>query len=113
MSMSNLGVVSLETSKRLKAVGFPQWPSTFYWDWWGDIQMNSEAKRFNFDEVAAPTAQEIADQLPHRGWELFPWMDNISFAAAVNDADSNRLVFPAATMAEALALLWLKLQEAK
>jgi hypothetical protein len=100
-------VVTLETAKKLKAAGFPQTTADYWlkqpkWAWRVGLDKYSATNR-----NAAPTAQEIADQLP-------------SYAKVRKNvdryfADAHGLSEPvvASTMAEALALLWLKLQEAK
>ncbi|BCW78309.1 hypothetical protein [Arthrobacter sp. NicSoilC5] len=113
-------VVTLETSRRLKAAGFPG-EGTFWWlkephrPWAVGITKFGASNR-----VADPTAQEIADRLDWRlplrsggdserslhggkaegGWFFYygqPWP----------------LIASGDTMAEALAQLWLTLNESK
>lgn len=61
-------VVSLETAKKLKEAGFPQ-PliPTFYYHY-DRLMYNSNQYEFEVSEklwVAAPTADEILEKLPH------------------------------------------------
>lgn len=125
-------VTTLETSKALKAAGFPQttllhyaspsskgwiliWKQDGEWDF-APGQPDAEfVNRQIVQSIAAPTAQELADQLPRRvehalpnslvlsqqkpGWfASYDCMDNESVEAAYGD-----------TMAEALAALYLAL----
>lgn len=106
-------VTTLETSKRLKAAGFPQGTYFKYvdgelWDTTAQSDFETPATGSREEWVAAPTAQEVADQLGFGatvntvkgGWS----------AGSLNAAP----LWPRckdATMAEALALLWLKLNE--
>jgi hypothetical protein len=106
-------VVTLDTAKKLKAAGFPQ-DTAFTWGRHvlGHTAIVRGAKDDGWlDQWAAPTSQEIANQLdggatisknPRRD-EYGAWM-----AGHPSDPFSE-----AATMSEAMALLWLKLQEAK
>jgi hypothetical protein len=109
-------VVTLDTARKLKAAGFPQ----DTWQSWEPIG-GSFAVMATHDcvlgrSVAAPTAQEIADELHWRdvgigfltitkhpqGWKA-------RYIAGKEDGSGQ--TYP--TLAEALAALWLKLQEAK
>lgn len=108
-------VVTLETAKRLKAAGFPQ--ETGIAHWWvvrgvnPDLISRSEITDFwdATDRIAAPTAQEIADQLPE-GIALDKATGG-KWRASRPFVDPSWYIF-GDTMAEALALLWLKLHEA-
>jgi hypothetical protein len=105
-------VVTFETAKKLKEAGFPQ-QTEFMWGSPNEIGAREDYKEGWWSRLhAAPTAQEIADRLPkqvpiavgeplgefymhHEG----PW-----------EAGYTRFGYTEAdTMAEALALLWLKL----
>jgi hypothetical protein len=106
--------VTLHTAKKLKAVGFPEKGVYNFWfaetvdgddvlAWFGGYGPGAYEEAY-----AAPTAQEIADQLPRRillnkqddgrymADDGVPWSGNEQWAD---------------TMAEALAALWLKLKE--
>jgi hypothetical protein len=135
--MENL-VVTLETAKALKAAGFPQKTAETWfneersegsvidgsynewteWTLWDSYVLDKTGfyEVEDTDFFAAPTAQELADQLPRRieshplpnslvlsqqqpGWfASYDCMDNESIEASYAD-----------TMAEALAGLWIKL----
>lgn len=117
--MENL-VVSLETAKKLKAAGFPQghyvWrlPMAF-----GDgmafveHSINKREASEGMASYPAPTAQEIADQLPDEQNGNYLHVNkfgNIWFASYYEvHADICHLEQAGSTMAEALALLYLKL----
>jgi hypothetical protein len=105
-----LNVVSLETAKRLQSAGFAKSAASCRWV---ENKVNGEWSvrvdaGINYVGFAAPTAQELADQLPNRtiihkqddrrfmADDGVPWSDNVAWAS---------------TMAEALAALWLKLRE--
>lgn len=111
-------VVTLETAKALKAAGFPQ-KSLYFWHTSADMR-----KWLNHDpggamvysttgDYAAPTAQEIADQLPRQ--IAVTKMDK--YVAEIGEAGEEEYKWVSAvtadTMAEALASLYLKLQEPK
>lgn len=122
--------VTLETAKRLKAAGFPQ---ETVWLWrlhkpsgvhkliervdqeYDDERFssnNSQHIRFRGENefFAAPTAQELADQLPdyvtayRNDYKWWTWDIRESHPLAWNTTQGP-------TMVEALALLWIKLQE--
>ncbi|WP_224025852.1 hypothetical protein [Arthrobacter sp. NicSoilC5] len=127
-------VVTLETAKKLKAAGF--WQQAQY-HWHTDEDGLVELKQGNgftgqglkrHDSFSAPSAQEIIDQLPqfmnHEGRELrleispsgfrpgkyrSPWL------AYFDNKTSDYIphLASAPNIAEALALLWIDLQEAK
>jgi hypothetical protein len=136
-------VVTLDTAKKLKASGFPQYTHDYWNRWTGkrnknvvyslygsDIQDPITGRRvtgrthdLDWNIAAAPTAQEIADQLPaviksqlYSGREAelrmgkgdtggyFAWYYVIDIENVASDYGAH-----AATMAEALAALWLKL----
>jgi hypothetical protein len=67
-------------------------------------------------DIAAPTAQEIADQLPKRvnEYRLFlEYGDDETLWTGYRSAESKSdYMLHADSMAEALAMLWLKLHEA-
>ena len=106
-------VVSLETAKKLKAVGFPRVSMWHYSE-----RMNPPDELFftqssgstQFD-IAAPTAQEIADQLPGF-WSVVNSKVTANYHAAYHGT-SHKVNADAETMAEALALLWLQLHKAE
>ncbi|SDP33532.1 hypothetical protein SAMN04487914_108105 [Arthrobacter sp. ok909] len=121
-------VVTLETAKKLKAAGFPQ-NTGIAWSRLHTIDGSYAAVDSGVLSVgdgtviAAPTAQEIADQLPddvelfkdptiyaddgkHRNWQGGP-------GYVAQPFDRRDMAVHGKTMAESLALLWLKLQEAK
>jgi hypothetical protein len=118
-------VVTLETAKKLKAAGFPQ-VTHFQW-WQSSMGYNLISDKRIIEFEAAPTAQEIADQLPgglqpghEPNWLSVQKMfeDKPPYIAGYleqrsNDNDRFIDYARADTMAEALALLWLKLQEEK
>jgi hypothetical protein len=93
-------VVTLQTAKTLKTAGFKIEPIL----WW--VKMSGSAWRVTSmgigesNRYAAPTAQEIADQLPgvvnvqrdNTGW----WCSGADLGVSYD------------TMAEALAALWLQ-----
>lgn len=104
-------VVTLETAKKLKAAGFPQ-KTVFFWAHPNRSNVEWHVSRYaglhRNQTIAAPTTQELADQLPPvrlykiedgPGWRAQKYGPKI---VIWRDAD---------TMAEALALLWLKLHE--
>jgi len=62
-------------------------------------------------DIAAPAAQEIADQLPGF-WSVVNSKVTSNYHAAYHGSDE-RVNANADTMAEALALLWLKLHKAE
>lgn len=128
-------VISLETAQKLKAAGFPQEGFFCY-----SLIMRTNdggyerremelstaprewSELFRENSFAAPTAQEIADQLPHYCDQRLYTADlayRLSISKGLNDRWTAEYpttylqVNEADTMAEALALLWLKLQEAK
>ena len=112
-------VVTLDTAKKLKAAGFPQ-QALHHWhtDEDGLVELKSGngftgAGLKHHESFTAPTAQEIADQLRQllKGQRFEMQTTLRGYVARVqqegdvwNEAD---------TMAEALALLYLKLKEAK
>lgn len=113
-------VVSLETAERLRAAKFPQ-KSTAKWahrgKGWMLLWPNEEwpgIKR----TLAAPTAQEIADRLPATidgeydllALNIWPTASK-EWVTTYDSANEGGLVATEPTMAEALAALWLKLNE--
>lgn len=138
--MENL-VVTLDTAKKLKAAGFPQ---SMVYNWHVSKQTNMKNRRnhlaiglpgymrptlhpewYDYREtVAAPTAQEIADQLPkfkgldgeniYLGIEIDPF--ELCWVAEYKNEDYETRGLGSHTgmgvnMAEALAALYLKLHE--
>lgn len=123
-------VVTLETAKKLKAAGFPP-EVAFAWycgtDGWSVDRAGGFIGTCELP-VCAPTAQEIADQLPleipskeYLGEQSELWLRKDGedgkyyawyFVTGIKDVRSDYGEH-AETMAEALALLWLKLQETK
>lgn len=105
--------VTLETARKLKAAGFPQ-TTAFYWavtmttnphlSWYdGELPEALDGRAW-----AAASAQEIADQFRDFGLMTLAqyggrWEANLSGTPS-GAAD---------TIAEVLALLWLKVHEAK
>jgi hypothetical protein len=122
-------VVTLETAKKLKAAGFPQGQTMLHYSEGmenpNDLFLTATSESSQFD-MAAPLAQEIADQLPEElpfvpnedqqepyRLHIYPWITGHWIAAYMNDGGERDEMFEtrAPTMAEALALLWLKLTE--
>lgn len=110
-------VVTLETAKKLKAAGFEQksaWHWYFYQKQWRLGYIGPVV--WDDTNLAAPTAQELADQFKGIGMVEIKMSrhNNQSVSAWLNIQDmSGRLVYGAGdTMAEALAALYLKLKEA-
>jgi len=112
-------VISLETAKKLKAAGFPQ--KSDYWFWLEDdgsadlVDHKSSLSWVN--DVAAPAAQEIADELDkgiviqrYHGGNFMPANRWSARVASTKRPHSISGEF-ADTMAEALAALWLALKE--
>lgn len=106
-------VTTVETSERLKAAGFSQetamcWiqlPSTD-----SPILMTRNANpHTTLDWYAAPTAQEIADQLPPIVVHHFA---NGAYSAR-EYPDYDPLYVKADTLAEVLAPLWIELAETR
>lgn len=113
-------VVSLETAKKLKAAGFPQGTA---WSWYGDKSsslISTEHLEPDLADgagfIAAPTAQEIADQLPKAQGQRFlhlAYPINLWIADYTSNIDSSPILSGETgdTIVEALAPLWLKLNE--
>jgi hypothetical protein len=106
-------VVSLETAKRLSAAGFPQEDAYSCWEVIGDVsgvRVNSLLMGKPYKFYAAPTAQEIADKLPK------PIAINIYSGGRVSTSHAGEHNFVKSVpkevnLAEALAALYLKLEE--
>jgi hypothetical protein len=102
-------VVTLETAKKLKAAGFPQ-TSAYMWrefkDGGGELQRRRGRQIGEF-EFAAPTAQEIADQLPEMYAVKKAVGEPTYYTAWDWNMDDKHIDAP--TMAEALAPLYLRL----
>ena len=105
-------VVSLETAKKLKAVGFPRvsmWHYSERMDPPDELFFTQSSGSTQFD-IAAPTAQEIADQLPGF-WSVMNSKVTSNYHAAYHGSGGDRLNAEADTLAEVLANLLLKLVE--
>jgi hypothetical protein len=107
-------VVSLETARKLKAAGFPQEKTA---NWW--FPTDIKKKQFLLQMLvthdsdiclAAPTAQEIADQLP-KIFELHGYAPEPRFTARCNMDGLNEVWGRGDTMAETLANLYLALHK--
>jgi hypothetical protein len=106
-------VVSLETARKLKAAGFPRvsmWHYSERMDPPDELFFTQSSGSTQFD-IAAPTAQEIADQLPGF-WSLMNSKVTSNYHAAYHGGGDG-VNADADTMAEALALLWLQLHKAE
>ena len=109
-------VVTLDTAKKLNAAQFPLRTVNYWVRWKSDkenpwtVESRTVWESEAWEAVPAPTAQEIADQLPSevklvrltKGWYACDAARKSAIAQMLGQAD---------TMAEALALLWLKLHE--
>jgi hypothetical protein len=109
-------VVTLDTAKKLKAAGFPQ--EAYFWydddDLWGTDDYVDEGSLFSPDpkwHIAAPTAQEIADQLREyvKDEVLKLYWGGGRWTALIGHPGDTRTEY-GRTMAEALALTWLILR---
>jgi hypothetical protein len=129
-------VVTLETAKKLKAAGFPQARIKME-HWWiqneeGFVSLEVMGLRsgegdsyfyprvyenHGWDVYSAPTAQELASRLTwgnHSVQLTLVKRKDGKYAASYAAVDgSASFVEVADTMAEALAALWLKLEESK
>jgi hypothetical protein len=104
-------VVSLETARKLKAVGFPRvsmWHYSEGMDPSDELFFTQSSGSTQFD-IAAPTAQEIADLLPGF-WSVMNSNVTSNYYAAYHGS-GDRLNAEADTLAELLANLLLKLVE--
>lgn len=112
-------VVTLETARKLKAGGFPQ--DTY--SVWSEQADNRNVITRNWPEHkpeyiwAAPTAQELADQLPE-------WNEKLRSSVTIDKSQGRwsaryGLMAPVPleargdTMVEALAALWLELNDTR
>jgi hypothetical protein len=105
-------VVSLETAKKLKAVGFPRmsmWHYSERMDPPDELFFTQSSGSTQFD-IAAPTAQEIADRLPGL-WSVMNSKVTSNYYAAYHGSGADRVNAEADTLAEVLANLLLKLVE--
>ncbi|MDQ0672956.1 hypothetical protein QFZ36_000517 [Pseudarthrobacter siccitolerans] len=112
-------VVTLGTAKKRKAAGFPQ-DSHFVWEYAAGshyLRPRSDERYAGYGRAAAPTAQEIADQVPHEfeamKLSISPSRDKGFWLASYPAMNHLYPQGKGATMAESLASLWLRLQEAK
>ena len=100
---------TLESARKLKAAGFPQgtmlyWLKMVHQDWRVGQDKYSASNR-----LAAPTAQELADQL-QGNIKLYRSKRWFAVDAALK-SDIAQNVGEADTMVEALAALWLASRE--
>jgi hypothetical protein len=109
--------VTLDTARKLKAAGFPQ-TTGMIWNRLDlpDYRVEQRGQRSLAGEldvaIAAPTAQEIADHIRTlAGGQRIEIESMFQGWSAKLAGDSAYL--EGSTLAEALAALWLKLQEAK
>lgn len=139
MTLESL-TTTLETSKKLKAAGFPQKSTHFIWFPYFDNPL-TESSGANWElsthdggsivegeNIAAPTAAEIADQLPgsipnqghphSENWLGVRLAGPNGWIASYYNAGAGTMgpsgpFSPGKTIAESLAALWLKLEEKK
>ena len=106
--------VTLETARKLKATRFPGLSTWHYFEAMGpsDELFFTQASSLTQFDIPAPTAQEIADQLPG-SWSVVNSKVTSNYHAAYHGPGGDRVNADADTLAEALALLWLKLNSAK
>jgi hypothetical protein len=105
-------VVSLETAKKLKVAGFTKvsmWHYSERMDPPDELFFTQSSSSTQFD-IAAPTAQEIADQLPGF-WSVMNSKVTSNYYAAYHGSGGDRVNAEADTMAEVLANLLLRLVE--
>jgi hypothetical protein len=105
-------VVTRETAKKLKMAGFPGGTMWHYSEGMtppDELFFTQSSGLMQFD-IVAPTAQEIADQLPGF-WSVVNSKVTSNYHAAYHD-NGDIVNADADTMAEALALLWLKVHKA-
>jgi hypothetical protein len=105
-------VVSLETAKKLKAVGFPRvsmWHYSERMEPPDELFFTQSSGSTQFD-IPAPTAQEIADRLPGL-WSVMNSNVTSNYYAAYHGSGGDRQNAEADTLAEVLANLLLKLVE--
>lgn len=100
-------VVSLETAKKLRAAGFPQ---KAIYRWYQRQDGTAELQRSNTNPwgehiYAAPTAQEIANEFLSSG------NTRLLYYGGKWSAVNHRTMGTGTTIGEALADLWLRLQE--
>jgi hypothetical protein len=106
-------VVTRETAKKLKAAGFPGGTMWHYSEGMAppDELFFTQSSGLMQLDIVAPTAQEIADQLPGF-WSVVNSKVTSNYHATYH-GNSAIVNADADTMAEALALLWLKLRKAE
>lgn len=122
--------VSLETAQKLKAARFPQDDSQLMWYLLDRVEVVVPRIEMRIDTnwgrpyrvceqvAAAPTAQEIADQLPDRVEHEFPnsltiTKDTDKYWASYDHVDEDIISVSGDNISEALATLWLETQAAK
>ena len=137
MNDLDLLVVSLDTAKKLKEAGFPQEEIIFTWAYtddqprdadgapWGEywhvtLEEYTRGMKDEYEEFEplypAPTVEELTRELPHgfkvdkRTTGFTAWRPP-KYGAPENPPFKGQLGFDGVSMAEALALLWLKLNE--
>ena len=103
-------VVTRETAKKLKAAGFPGMSMWHYSEGMTppDELFFTQSKGLMQLDIVAPTAQEIADQLPGF-WSVMNSKVTSNYHAAYHGGGSHKLNTEADTLAEVLANLLLKL----
>lgn len=105
-------VVTRETAKKLKAAGFQVVTMWHYSEGMippDELFFTQSSGLMPFD-IVAPTAQEIADQLPGF-WSVVNSKVTSNYHAAYHGSGGDRVNVDADTLAEALANLLLKLVE--
>jgi hypothetical protein len=117
-------VVTLDTAKKLKAAGYRHETAlawhvpNIYKDGVATLMLASQlpAMDIPMEQLYAPTAQEIADQLPQNGWpyrniriEFHARRDELPWSASFGSETTAY----ADTITEAAAALWLKLEATK
>jgi hypothetical protein len=107
-------VTAPETSQRLLDAGFPS-DARYGWVKTQDGYSLWNHKNAEIWDYPAYFAQEIADQLPYNyhDAQLSMAKDYGSWLARYENTEEVKAAGRGKTMAEALAALWLKLQEAK
>lgn len=113
-------VPSLTTCRQLNEAGFPQ---DTHFGWFLDIVdgyvvRTPEAFEMQQPDYAAPTAAELLEALHKQGWNTVEvkgraWAPPETLWQSEVDSMADTHIDTAATPAEALALLWLKIKETK
>lgn len=105
--------VSLDTAKKLKEAGWEH-ETVSLWEYNPQEHWGHEVELIPYGATSsgsllypAPTASEIAGALPDGGWVINRQFNGGGYYAKGAGTDG----FTAPTMQDALALLWVKLQE--